>query len=142
MGGKQKTIITVRASVNAPVETVWKHWTSHESITGWNRASDDWHCPVATNDLKKGGKFNYRMEARDGGMGFDFEGVYDNVIVNKQIDYTLGDSRKVKITFSGKGAKTDVIETFEAENTNPIDLQRTGWQSIMDNFKKFTESNK
>jgi uncharacterized protein YndB with AHSA1/START domain len=142
MGNNQKTIVTVRATVNAPIETVWKHWTSPESITRWNNASDDWHSPRAENDLRKDGKFNIRMEARDGSTGFDFGGVYDNVIVNKQIDYTLGDSRKVKITFSAKGEKTDVIETFEAENTNPIDLQRAGWQSIMDNFKKFAESNK
>jgi uncharacterized protein YndB with AHSA1/START domain len=142
MGNNQKTIITVRASVNAPVDTVWKHWTTPESITGWNFASSDWQSPKAINDLRKDGKFNYRMEARDGSAGFDFEGVYDNVIVNKQIDYTLGDSRKVKITFSAKGKKTDVIETFEAENTHPVEMQRAGWQSIMDNFKKFTESNK
>ena len=82
------------------------------------------------------------MEARDGSMGFDFEGIYDNVIVNKQIDYTLGDSRKVKITFDSDGKTTEVIETFEAENTHPVDLQRSGWQSIIDNFKKFAESNK
>ncbi|MBK7709833.1 MAG: SRPBCC family protein [Bacteroidales bacterium] len=142
MGNNQKTLITVRATVNAPVETVWKHWTTPESITGWNNASDDWHSPRAVNDLRKDGKFNIRMEARDGSMGFDFEGVYNNVIVNKQIDYTLGDGRKVKITFSEKGKKTDIIETFEAEKTNSIEMQRTGWQSIMDNFKKFTESRK
>ena len=142
MANITKTIITVRASVNAPVETVWKHWTSPESITGWNNASDDWFTPRATNELRKGGKFSYRMEARDGSLGFDFEGIYDNVIVNKQIDYTLGDSRKVKITFDSDGKTTEVIETFEAENTHPVDLQRSGWQSIIDNFKKFAESNK
>jgi uncharacterized protein YndB with AHSA1/START domain len=138
----EKTIITVRTSVKAPVETVWKHWTSPESIIGWNNATDDWYTPKASNDLRKDGKFSYRMEARDGSMGFDFEGVYNNVIVNKQIDYTIGDGRKVKITFESDGKTTDVIETFEAENTHPIEMQRNGWQSIMDNFKKFSESNK
>ena len=83
----------------------------------------------------------YRMEARDGSKGFDFEGIYDNVIVNKQIDYTLGDGRKVKITFSSDGKTTDVIETFEAEPVNPVEMQRNGWQSIVDNFKKYAESN-
>jgi uncharacterized protein YndB with AHSA1/START domain len=136
-----KTIITVRASVNAPVEKVWKHWTSPESIILWNNASDDWHTPRASNDLRKDGKFKYRMEARDGSMGFDFEGVYDKVIVNKQIDYTIGDGRKVKITFTTDGKTTDVIETFEAESTHSHELQRSGWQSIINNFKKFTESN-
>lgn len=142
MTGVEKTIITVRASVNAPVETVWKHWTSPESITGWNNASDDWVTPKASNDLRKDGKFSYRMEARDGSMGFYFEGIYNNVIENKQIDFTIADGRKVKITFSYDGKSTEVIETFEAENTNPIEMQRNGWQSIMDNFKKFTESQK
>ena len=137
-----KTIITVRTSVNAPVETVWKHWTSPDSITHWNNASEDWHTTKASNDLRKDGKFSYRMEARDKSIGFDFEGVYYNVIVNKQIDYTLADGRKVKITFSNNGKTTDVIETFEAEEINSIDLQRNGWQAILDNFKKFTESNR
>lgn len=142
MANITKTIITVRASVKAPIEKVWKHWTSPASIRGWNNASDDWHTPRASNDLRKDGKFNYRMEARDGSMGFDFEGVYDKVIVNKQIDYTLGDSRKVKTTFTTDGKTTEVVETFEAESANTIELQRTGWQSILNNFKKFTESKK
>ena len=137
-----KRIITVRTSVNAQVETVWKHWTSPESVKEWNNASDDWHTPKASNDLRKGGKFSYRMEARDGSMGFDFEGVYNNVIVNKQIDYTMDDGRKVKITFSSEGQNTDIIETFEAEDNHSIDLQRNGWQAILDNFKKFAELNK
>lgn len=137
-----KTLITVRATVNAPAETVWKHWTSPESIKGWNYASDDWHSPRAENDLRKGGRFNVRMEARDGSMGFDFGGVYDNIVPDKEIDYTMDDNRKVRITFASDGRKTDVIETFEAESTNTIDQQRNGWQSILDNFKKFVESHK
>jgi uncharacterized protein YndB with AHSA1/START domain len=137
-----KTLITVRATVNAPVETVWKHWTSPESVTEWNHASDDWHSPKASNDLRQGGKFSYRMEAKDGSMGFDFGGIYDKVIANKQIDYTMGDGRKVKTTFSSEGERTDIVETFEAENTNTHEQQREGWQSIMNNFKKFAESHK
>ena len=142
MANNVKTIITVRTSVNAPVETVWKHWTSPDSIIHWNNASEDWHTAKASNDLRKDGKFSYRMEARDKSIGFDFEGVYYNILVNKQIDYTLADGRKVKITFSNNGKTTDVIETFEAEEINSIDLQRNGWQAILDNFKKFTESNR
>ncbi len=137
----RKTLITVRATVNAPVEKVWKHWTTPKSITGWNNASDDWFTPRATNDLRKGGKFSYRMEARDGSMGFDFEGIYDKVIEETQIDYTLGDGRKVRVSFSSNGKNTDIIETFEAENTNPVEMQRNGWQSIIDNFRKYTEAN-
>jgi uncharacterized protein YndB with AHSA1/START domain len=142
MEEKVRTIITVRTTINARVEIVWKYWTTPESIMIWNNASDDWHTPRAINDLRKDGRFSYRMEARDGSMGFDFEGVYNCIIPNKQIDYTLGDGRKVKITFSGVRNKTQIIETFEAENSNPIDIQRNGWQAIIDNFKKYTESKK
>ena len=142
MGTITKTLITVRATVNASVESVWKHWTSPESVTQWNHASDDWHSPKASNDLRKGGKFSYRMEARDGSMGFDFEGIYDKVIVNKQIDYTMPDGRKVKTTFHPEDEKTEIVETFEAENTYTLEQQRDGWQSIMNNFKKFTELHK
>ncbi len=137
----KKTLITVRVTVNSPVEKVWKHWTLPKSIKAWNNASDDWYTPSASNDLRKGGKFNYRMEARDGSMGFDFEGTYDKVIEDNQIDYTLGDGRKVRVSFTSNGKTTDVIETFEAEKVNPIEKQRSGWQSIMDNFKKYTEAN-
>lgn len=135
-----KTLVTVRASINAPVEKVWKHWTTPGSIKLWNNASADWHTPRATNDLKKNGKFSYRMEAKDGSSGFDFWGTYDNIVEYKKIDFTLGDSRKVKITFSYDGKTTEAIESFEAESTNPIEMQRKGWQSILDNFKAYTES--
>jgi uncharacterized protein YndB with AHSA1/START domain len=135
-----KTIVTVRASVNAPIEKVWKNWITPESITKWNNATPDWHTPRATNDFRKGGKFSYRMEAKDGSMGFDFEGTYDRITENKQIDYTIADGRKVKIGFTSDGTKTEIIESFEAENINSIEMQRNGWQSIMDNFKKYSES--
>jgi uncharacterized protein YndB with AHSA1/START domain len=142
MGSPKKTSITVKVRVNAPITKVWKHWTAPESIVRWNNASGDWHTPRAENDLRAGGKFLSRMEAKDGSMGFDFLGIYDKVIVNKQIEYTLGDGRKVKITFTAQDNETEVVETFETENTNPIELQRAGWQSILNNFKQYSESNK
>ena len=136
-----KISITVEATVNAPVEKVWKFWTSPEHITKWNNASDDWHTPSVENDLRAGGKFSSRMEAKDGSFGFDFGGVYDDVKINEVIAYTLGDERKVSITFSREGNGTKVVETFEAETQNSIELQRGGWQAILDNFKKYIEGN-
>jgi uncharacterized protein YndB with AHSA1/START domain len=136
----KKTTIAIANTVNVPVETVWKLWTLPEHITKWNNASDDWHTPKAENDLKVGGKFMSRMEARDGSFGFDFWGVYDEIKTNELIAYTLGDDRKVKITFSSLGNTTKVGMTFEAENTNPIEMQKGGWQAILDNFKKYAET--
>ena len=136
-----KTKITVENTVKAPVEKVWKFWSKPEHITKWCAASDDWHTPRAENDLRTGGKFSSRMEAKDGSFGFDFGGVYDEVKTNELIAYTIGDGRKVKITFSSTGSETEIVETFEAEGTNPIEMQRGGWQSILDNFKKYVESN-
>jgi uncharacterized protein YndB with AHSA1/START domain len=137
-----KEKITVENTVNAPVEKVWKFWNGPEHITKWANASDDWHTTRAENDLKTGGKFLSRMEAKDGSFGFDFGGVYDEVRANEYIEYTLGDDRKVKISFSDNGDQTKITQTFEAESTNPIEMQRTGWQAILDNFKKYTEANK
>lgn len=136
----QEKAITIEATVKAPIEKVWQCWTMPEHITKWNNASDDWHTPHAENDLRAGGKFVSRMEAKDGSFGFDFGGVYDEVKNNELIAYTLGDNRKVKITFSPEGVQTRVVETFEAENTNPIEMQRGGWQAILNNFKKYVES--
>lgn len=141
METSNKTIITVEATVNAPVEKVWKFWSSPEHITKWNNASDDWHTPYAENDLRVGGKFTSRMEAKDGSFGFDFWGIYDVVVTNERIEYTLGDDRKVKIVFTDKGNATQVIESFEAENENSIEMQKGGWQAILDNFRKYTEEN-
>ena len=140
MEQQAKTSITVEATVNAPVEKVWNFWNGPEHITKWCNASDDWHTPFAENDLKTGGKFMSRMEAKDGSFGFDFGGVYDEVKNHELIAYTIGDGRKVKITFSKQGNATKVIETFEAEDQNPVEMQRGGWQAILDNFKKYTES--
>lgn len=136
-----KTMITVENTVNAPVEKIWKLWTEPEHITQWNNASDDWHTPSAKNDLRVRGQFVYRMEARDGSMGFDFNGVYDEVKTNELIAYTMGDGRKAKIIFTSQGNATKVVETFEAETENSIELQRGGWQNILDNFKKYAETN-
>ena len=135
-----KTNITVENTVNAPVEKVWHYWTSPEHICKWNNASNDWHTPRAENDLRVGGKFLSRMEAKDGSMGFDFNGMYSEVKPNKLIAYTIEGGRKVKITFTSLGNSTKVVETFEAENENSIELQRGGWQAILDNFKKYTEA--
>lgn len=142
METKQKTVLTVKAVINAPVAKVWEYWTKPEHIIQWCSASPDWHTPRATNDLRKGGQFSSRMEARDGSMGFDFGGVYDEVRNNEYIEYTIGDGRKVHIRFTGKGNTTEVVEDFEAEETNPIEMQQGGWQAIMDNFKKYTENAK
>jgi uncharacterized protein YndB with AHSA1/START domain len=137
-----KTAITVETTVKAPVEKVWEHWTKPEHITKWCQASDDWHAPFAENDVRVEGTFKTTMAAKDGSMSFDFGGVYTGVEENKLIEYTIGDGRKVKITFSGNGDETKVMETFEPEGTNPIEMQRGGWQAILDNFKKYSEANK
>ncbi|HTS45288.1 MAG TPA: SRPBCC family protein [Puia sp.] len=133
--------ITIEATIKATVNKVWKYWTTPEHIVKWNYASDDWHSPFAENDLRTGGKFLARMEAKDGSFGFDFGGVYDQIKVNELITYTIGDGRKVTITFADKGNETKLTETFEAENTNPIEMQKGGWQAILNNFKKYIEAN-
>jgi uncharacterized protein YndB with AHSA1/START domain len=141
MESASKTKITVESSVKAPVEKVWNFWTTPAHIMQWNNASPDWHTPVAENDLRTGGKFLSRMEAKEGSFGFDFEGVYDVVEIHEQIAYTLGDGRKVEIHFTADGNQTRLVEIFEAETANPIEMQRDGWQAILDNFVKYTEAN-
>lgn len=134
---ESKTQITVKKQVNVPVEKAWELWTQPEHIKQWNNASPDWHTPRADNNLEKGGKFNFRMEARDGSFGFDFSGVYDLIEKYRLIEYTIDDGRKVKISFKTENDITEITETFEAENENSIELQRTGWQAILDNFKNY-----
>jgi uncharacterized protein YndB with AHSA1/START domain len=134
--------IIVETTVKAPVEKVWEYWTEPTHITKWNTASEEWHTPYAENDLKVGGKFLSRMEAKDGSFGFDFGGVYDDVRLNEGIGYTLEDGRKVTINFIRQGDETKVIETFDAENSNPIEMQEAGWQAILDNFKKYINNSK
>ncbi len=118
--------ITIQAVIHAPVEKVWQYWNEPDHITKWNHASDDWHSPYAENDLRAGGRFLFRMEAKDGSFGFDFSGTYDEVVSHERISYTLDDGRKVQITFQSQNGKTEVIETFEAETTHPAELQKQG----------------
>jgi uncharacterized protein YndB with AHSA1/START domain len=133
-------IITISTKINAPIEFVWELWTSPKHIIRWNFASDDWHTPRAENDLRVGGKFVSRMESKDGLHGFDFDGQYTKVDEFKQIDYTISDGRTVQILFQTIDNQTLVTESFQAESTNPIDLQRDGWQAILNNFKKYVEN--
>lgn len=141
MESKEKTKITVQTIVNAPIERVWKLWTDPEHIMQWNNASPDWHTPKASNDLKVGGKFSFYMAAKDGSFGFDFNGIYDEVKNHELLSYTIEGGRKVSITFNAQGSTTEVIEIFEAEDVNSIELQQGGWQAILNNFKAYTESN-
>lgn len=133
--------ITIEALVHAPVAKVWECYTLPEHIIKWNQASADWHTTKSENDLRVGGKFLSRMEAKDGSVGFDFSGVYDEVEGNKLIAYTLGDDRKVVVNFEAQGGmETKITIIFDAEQTNSLEMQKNGWQSILDNFKKYTES--
>ena len=141
MENTNKAIITITTTVLAPAEKVWERWTVPEHIIKWNNASDDWHTTHAENDLRIGGKFLSRMEAKDGSLGFDFIGIYDLVKENKLLEYTLGDGRKVIIVFTGISNTTNIVETFEAESENSIEMQRSGWQAILENFKKYAEAN-
>lgn len=135
---KQK--ITVETTVAATIDKAWKYWTSPAHITKWNFASDDWHCPYAENDVRTGGKFKSTMASKDGKMSFDFEGIYDEVIDKKKIAYSLGDKRHVTVDFVDLNGKTKITETFDPEEVNSVELQKSGWQSILDNFKKHIES--
>ncbi len=136
----KETLITVQAEIQASVEKVWECWTKPEHIIRWNFASDDWHVPWAKNDLRKGGKFSCRMEAKDGSSGFDFEGEYSIVEPYNYIEELIGDGRIVKIDFEKKEDKIIITETFEAEAQNPVEMQKNGWQAILDNFKKYVET--
>jgi uncharacterized protein YndB with AHSA1/START domain len=141
MESTTKNAITIETTVKAPIEKVWKYWTSPEHITKWCQASDDWHAPYAENDLRVNGNFKTTMAAKDGSMSFDFGGTYSNVKTNSLIEYTMGDGRKVKVNFTEKGGETRVVETFDPESSNPVEMQKNGWQAILDNFRKHTEKN-
>lgn len=134
------SILTVTATIQAPVHKVWEFWTNPDHIKKWNNASSDWHTPHAEIDLRPGGKFLSRMESVDGKMGFDFIGTYQEVKKNKLISYLMDDGRKVTIKFDDKGDSTFVTESFDAETQNSPELQQQGWQAIMDNFKSYAES--
>jgi uncharacterized protein YndB with AHSA1/START domain len=135
-----KDRITVVTRVKASTEKTWEAWNDPHSIVQWYFASSDWHCPEAENDLSPGGKFRFRMEAKNGSAGFDFEGAYYEVAALKRIGYSLADGRRIDISFEKDGAYTVVRETFDPESENSAEAQRAGWQSILDNFKKFVET--
>jgi uncharacterized protein YndB with AHSA1/START domain len=134
-----KETIKVETTVHVPVGKVWEYWTEPQHITKWSFASDDWHAPFAENDLRVGGTFLTRMEAKDGSFGFDFGGVYDEIKKDELISYTLGDGRKVTITFHSQERYTKIIEVFEAEASHSPEQQKEGWQAFLENFKKYTE---
>ncbi len=136
----KKATITIRATISAPVEKVWTLWTNPKHIVHWNKASDEWHTPTSQNDLRVGGTFLSRMEAKDGSQGFDFAGEYSKIIYHKQIEYVLADGRKVFVFFVSNRNETTVTETFEPEQTYPVEFQETGWQAILNNFKKYVEA--
>lgn len=131
------TKITISAQVAAPVQKVWDAWNHPEDIKVWNTAHPDWHCPSSENDLRTGGSFKHRMEARDGSFGFDFGGVYDLVVPNKEISYTMGDGRQVTTLFEEKENQVLITTTFDAEKENPVEFQQQGWQAILNNFVQY-----
>ena len=132
--------ITVKTKVHAPAEKVWELWNNPEHIVQWNTATPEWHSPRAENDLRPGGDFNIRMEAKDGSFGFDFEAEYTAIDHGKSFTYVMPDARMVEVNFENSGDATEVRIVFDAENQNPIDMQRDGWQSILNNFKTYTEA--
>lgn len=136
----EKTKILVQATISAEKNKVWDYYTSPEHITKWNFATDDWQCPHASNEMHVGGKYSARMEAKDNSFGFDFEAIYDVVVPGEKFSYTMPDGRQVMVTFNQVGDKTEVKVNFDAESENSIEMQKGGWQAILDNFKKYTES--
>ena len=137
--GTQPTLITVESRVNAPVVKVWKYWTTPEDIMQWNAASDDWHTTASTVDLRVGGAFSSRMEAKDGSFGFDFAGTYTKVVPHSLIEMEFG-GRRALVEFLSEGQKVVVRETFDAEETHSVEQQRQGWQAILDRFARHVES--
>ncbi|MEJ5995148.1 SRPBCC family protein [Pedobacter sp. Du54] len=133
--------ITVEATINAPVEKVWKAWNTPSDIIRWNSPDPSWHTPSSENDLRTGGKFKNRMEAKDGSFGFDFEGVYNSVVLHREITYTMGDGRQATTLFTEQNGKTHVQTTFDPETQNAPEFQKQGWQAILNSFAKYVESN-
>ncbi len=131
--------ITISTQINTSIEKVWECFNSPEHVVNWNAASDDWHCPKSTNDLRIGGSFNHTMAAKDGSFSFDFEGVYNDIKTNESIAYSLADGRQILVTFEKSGDGVIVTEVFDAETENPIEMQQAGWQAILDRFKAYVE---
>ncbi len=132
--------VKISTVVKAPAARVWQSWTTPKHITKWNHANDDWHSPAAENDLTVGGEFIYRMESKDGKTGFDFSGIYEEIEAEKLLKYKLENDRKVTVKFTEEDGKTTVTQIFEPEDENSVETQKAGWQSILDNFKKYTEN--
>jgi uncharacterized protein YndB with AHSA1/START domain len=134
--------ITIEVNVAAPIEEVWKAWTSPADIQQWNAASEDWHCPSAEIDLSPGGMFSYRMEAKDGSLGFDLKGTFMKIVSNELIEFALEDERLVAVEFAENDESVIVRESFDAESTNSVEQQRQGWQAILDRFSRHVEAKK
>jgi uncharacterized protein YndB with AHSA1/START domain len=132
-----KKMLTVQATVGAPMEQVWECWTNPAHITQWTFASEDWHAPWAENDFRVGGKFTTRMEAKDGSFGFDFWGTYDEIVPHARIAYTMGDGRVVRVAFEQAPDGVSVKEEFEAEEMSPLEMQQAGWQAILNMFRRY-----
>ncbi len=132
--------ITVSATAHVPVAKVWEAWNTPADIMQWNTADPSWHSPSSENDLREGGRFKHRMEAKDGSFGFDFEGTYDKVALHQEISYTMGDGRKATTLFSEQGGNTIITTTFDAETENDPEFQQQGWQAILGNFVRYVES--
>lgn len=136
----EQTKITIEATITATIPKVWDYWTKPEHITQWNFATPDWLCPTVENDVSVGGKYLARMEAKDGSFGFDFEAVYDEVVPHRKLAYTMTDGRRATTLFESMGETTKVTTTFDAEGEHDAEMQRTGWQAILNNFKQYVES--
>lgn len=132
-------LITIEANIEAPIDIVWDLWTMPEHVQHWNFASKDWHCPKATSDFMIGGEFHYIMAAKDGSVDFDFCGTFTKILDRSFIEIFLEDGRALKIQFESEGQHTKIIETFEPEEVNPLDLQKQGWQAILNQFKAYVE---
>ena len=132
--------ITIETLVHAPINLVWDTWNSPNHVVHWNHASDDWHSPKAENNFVVGGKFVYRMEAKDNSFGFDFSGTYEEIVDKKRVVTRLDDNRLVKTEFHVENDSVRIVDTFEAEDQNSIELQREGWSAILNNYKLYTES--
>ena len=131
--------IEIESKINAELDRVWEYWTKPEHITKWNKASEDWLCPNAENDLKEGGRFKYRMESQDGKVGFDFAGTYKEVREKEKLTYELEDGRNAEVTFSEEDGNVMIKEILDTEDDNPVDQQEQGWKSILQSFKGYTE---
>ncbi len=132
--------ITIKTQVKGNVQQVWNAYTNPQHIINWNFATPEWHCPAATNDLRIGGEYFTRMEAKDGSFGFDFKAIYKEVKPEQSFVYVLEDGREVSVSFTPQGDTTEIVIVFDPESQNPIEMQQAGWQAILDNFKRYAEN--